>query len=97
MRYFETKPAAGFEFADISYEKGDWVARITINRPHNYNAYSTRALDELAAAFRDAPAAMSRSTKQTIPRLRVTIGNIWGYSKLILKALSIQASLSSPA
>ena len=54
MRYFETKPAAGFEFADISYEKGDWVARITINRPHNYNAYSTRALDELAAAFRDA-------------------------------------------
>lgn len=54
MGYFQTKPAKGFAFKDILYEKGDWVARITINRPHNYNAYSTLALEELAMAFRDA-------------------------------------------
>lgn len=54
MRYFQTRPAEGFDFQDILYEKGDWVARITINRPHNYNAYSTLALEELATAFRDA-------------------------------------------
>ena len=28
------------------------MARVTINRPHNFNAYSTPALQELAAAFR---------------------------------------------
>jgi enoyl-CoA hydratase/carnithine racemase len=41
-------------FAEILYEKRDWVARITINRPHQYNAYSTEALAELASAFRQA-------------------------------------------
>lgn len=43
-----------FGFREIQYEKRDWVARITINRPPNYNAYSTPALRELAAAFQDA-------------------------------------------
>lgn len=42
------------QFSDIQYEKQDWVARITINRPQAYNAYSTEALVELAAAFRQA-------------------------------------------
>jgi|SRR5579859_1025371 len=42
------------DFAEILYEKRDWVARITINRPQAYNAYSTNALAELAAAFRQA-------------------------------------------
>lgn len=42
------------EFKEILYEKRDWVARITINRLHNYNAYSTSALEELAVAFRQA-------------------------------------------
>jgi enoyl-CoA hydratase/carnithine racemase len=42
------------EFKEILYEKRDWVARITINRPQAYNAYSTEALVELAAAFRQA-------------------------------------------
>ena len=42
------------DFKDILYEKGNWVARITLNRPHNYNAYSTETLTELAAAFRQA-------------------------------------------
>jgi enoyl-CoA hydratase/carnithine racemase len=42
------------DFAEILYEKHDWVARITINRPHAYNAYSTLTLAELAVAFRQA-------------------------------------------
>jgi len=41
-------------FKDILYEKCNWVARITINRPHNYNAYTTETLVELATAFRQA-------------------------------------------
>ena len=53
-RAFESRPADSFEFEDILYEKADGVARVTINRPHNYNAYSTPALEELATAFRDA-------------------------------------------
>ncbi len=43
-----------FGFQDIIYEKQDWVARVTINRPHNYNAYSTNTLGEMLEAFRDA-------------------------------------------
>ena len=42
------------EYTEVGYEKGDWVARITIKRPEAYNAYSTRTLIELAAAFREA-------------------------------------------
>ncbi len=42
------------DFKEIIYEKGNWVARITINRPQVYNSYSTNALEELAAAFRQA-------------------------------------------
>jgi enoyl-CoA hydratase/carnithine racemase len=54
MGIFDTHPAEEFGFEEILYEKGDWVARITINRPFNYNAYSTTALVDLATAFRDA-------------------------------------------
>lgn len=54
MTYFESKPAEAFDFQEIFYTKEDWVATVTINRPHNYNAYSTLALEELATAFRDA-------------------------------------------
>ena len=53
-RHFETRSADSFVFRDILYEKNDGVARVTINRPGKYNAYSTLALEELAAAFRDA-------------------------------------------
>ncbi len=42
------------EYTEIGYAKKDWVARITIERPEAYNAYSTRTLIELAAAFREA-------------------------------------------
>jgi enoyl-CoA hydratase/carnithine racemase len=54
MGIFDTRPAEDYGFESVLYEKRDWVARITINRPHNYNAYSTPALEELATAFRDA-------------------------------------------
>jgi enoyl-CoA hydratase/carnithine racemase len=43
-----------FDFKDIIYEKKDWVARVTLNRPDFYNAYSTPMLGEMLAAFRDA-------------------------------------------
>lgn len=42
------------DFKEIIYEKANWVARITINRPQVYNSYSTNALEELAQAFRQA-------------------------------------------
>jgi 2-ketocyclohexanecarboxyl-CoA hydrolase len=54
MREFESKDAASFGFAEVGYTKADWVATVTINRPFNYNAYSTRALRELATAVQDA-------------------------------------------
>jgi len=54
MRTFSSRPAESFEFQAVLYEKRDRVARITINRPERYNAYSTPALEELATAFRDA-------------------------------------------
>ena len=54
MRPFESRDPASFGFAEVQYRKADWVATVTINRPHNYNAYSTRALGELATAVQDA-------------------------------------------
>ncbi|MFQ5430418.1 MAG: enoyl-CoA hydratase-related protein [Phycisphaerae bacterium] len=54
MSLFPLRDAGSFQFQDVGYEKADWVARITIQRPEHYNAYSTPALQELAAAFQDA-------------------------------------------
>ena len=54
MGHFESRAADGFGFREVRYTKADWVATITIDRPHNFNAYSTSALEELATAFRDA-------------------------------------------
>lgn len=53
MPVFEGKPAESFDFKEIIYEKKDWVARVTINRPQAYNCYSTRTLQELTLAFQD--------------------------------------------
>jgi enoyl-CoA hydratase/carnithine racemase len=52
--HFASKPADGFGFRDILYEKRDQVARVTINRPDAYNAYRTGTLRELITAFEDA-------------------------------------------
>ena len=51
---FESRAADSFAFREIVYVKAGGVARITINRPARYNAYSTACLEELAAALRDA-------------------------------------------
>jgi len=42
------------DYQEVLYEVREWKARITINREGAYNAYSTRALVELADAFRRA-------------------------------------------
>ena len=54
MREFDSRDPASFGFAEVQYRKADWVATVTINRPHSYNAYSTNALRQLAAAVQDA-------------------------------------------
>jgi 6-oxocyclohex-1-ene-1-carbonyl-CoA hydrolase len=54
MSLFPSRSADTFDFKEVLYQKDAGVARITINRPHNYNAYSTPALQELATAFEDA-------------------------------------------
>lgn len=41
-------------FSEIGYEVRDGVARITLNRPHAFNAYTTSTLNELLVALRDA-------------------------------------------
>jgi len=56
MEYFASKDAGSFGFTDILYEKKDMVARITINRPEAYNAYTTDTLRQLIVAFEDASA-----------------------------------------
>ena len=45
----EWRPAA--EFEDIAYERGDSIAKITINRPDVRNAFRPQTLRELRAAF----------------------------------------------
>jgi len=48
------KNVPGFDFKDIIYEKKPGVARVTINRPDAYNAFTTFTQDELMNAFDDA-------------------------------------------
>jgi enoyl-CoA hydratase/carnithine racemase len=54
MNPLDPRPPASFEFQEILYAKAGGAARITLNRPAAYNAYSTRALKELVTAFTDA-------------------------------------------
>ena len=54
MSTFQPRAAADFGFEQILYEKADWVARVTINRPQVYNCYSAQTLQEMTVAFRDA-------------------------------------------
>jgi enoyl-CoA hydratase/carnithine racemase len=51
---FEPRAAEDFIFKDLLYEKRDWVARITLNRPHVFNALSANMLRELTEAATDA-------------------------------------------
>jgi enoyl-CoA hydratase/carnithine racemase/predicted RNase H-like HicB family nuclease len=50
----DEQQAGHSEFTEIIYEKRDWVARVTINRPEVYNTYTGITLREMAAAFEDA-------------------------------------------
>ena len=50
----QLETAATTLFEEILYETSGGVARITINRPLRFNAYSTECLRELAAAFQRA-------------------------------------------
>ncbi|MCC7528178.1 MAG: enoyl-CoA hydratase/isomerase family protein [Candidatus Melainabacteria bacterium] len=52
--FFQSIPAEKFAFKEIHYQKKDYIATITLNRPFNLNAYSTSALKELCDAFEDA-------------------------------------------
>jgi enoyl-CoA hydratase/carnithine racemase len=54
VRAFPSQPSSAFSFKEILYGKEAGVARVTINRPGRYNAYSTSCLEELSRAFRDA-------------------------------------------
>jgi len=42
------------EFREILYEKKEGIARVTINRPQRYNAFTALTLEEMFQAFRDA-------------------------------------------
>jgi len=42
------------DYTDILYESNDHVARITINRPKQYNAFTGDTLKELTLAFEHA-------------------------------------------
>jgi enoyl-CoA hydratase/carnithine racemase len=54
MRYFQAKSPDSLGLTQVKYEKGDSIARVTIARPQAYNAYTTRTLQELTDALRDA-------------------------------------------
>ncbi|MBI4063232.1 MAG: enoyl-CoA hydratase/isomerase family protein [Elusimicrobia bacterium] len=51
---FRDRQNVDLKFNEIIYQKKDWVATVTINRPGAYNAYSTAALGELTEALQDA-------------------------------------------
>ncbi len=53
-RKFQPKDPGEYQFQDILYEKKDWVATVTINRPAKFNTYRTETLREMALAFQDA-------------------------------------------
>jgi enoyl-CoA hydratase/carnithine racemase len=42
-----------FDFKEVIYEKKNMVAKVTINRPKVYNAYTTNTLKELTQSFDD--------------------------------------------
>ncbi|MHB8620986.1 MAG: enoyl-CoA hydratase/isomerase family protein, partial [Chloroflexota bacterium] len=54
MSSFAPRDPEEFGFQQILYQKKDWVARITINRPDVYNSCSATVARELTQAFTDA-------------------------------------------
>lgn len=54
MKQFNPKNISEFNFSEIIYDKANWIATITINRPEVYNAYSIITLQEMIQALQDA-------------------------------------------
>ena len=52
-KYSGTK-SKGLQFTNILYEKKNWVATVTINRPKVHNCLNFETLRELGTAFQDA-------------------------------------------
>jgi len=53
MRFYRSRPATEFGFREIRYQKEGRIATITIERPEQFNCFSTLTLEELATAFQD--------------------------------------------
>ena len=53
-RGYVGKPAADFEFTAIEYEKADYRATVTINRPKVLNAVNHAVIEEMSVALKDA-------------------------------------------
>lgn len=47
-------PAVAASFEDITYERRNTAAIITMNRPHRYNAFRAKTVEELIKAFKFA-------------------------------------------
>ncbi|MEK7204709.1 MAG: enoyl-CoA hydratase/isomerase family protein, partial [candidate division NC10 bacterium] len=54
MVYPASQPAPAFGFERILYEKSDWRATVTINRPEVHNCLDFQTLREMSRAFEDA-------------------------------------------
>lgn len=54
MKKYSGKSPASLKFKNLLYDKTDFKAVITINRPEVYNALNFETLQELGAAFQDA-------------------------------------------
>ncbi len=54
MSKYKGKKTNEMNFQNILYDKGDWKARITINRPAVYNCLNLETLREMSTAFEDA-------------------------------------------
>lgn len=54
MQYPLAQPPESYGFTQIRYEKQDYVATVTFNRPQVYNAVNFPTLRELSTAFEDA-------------------------------------------
>ncbi len=48
------RPSGNLDFKDILYEKKDWVATITFNRPEAFNSFTQLTIAELQEALLDA-------------------------------------------
>jgi enoyl-CoA hydratase/carnithine racemase len=54
MTMLRLRPSGDLDFKEILYKKENWVARITINRPHAFNSFTTVTISELQEALLDA-------------------------------------------